>query len=288
MSKLPQIRDLIIAILLICAGGLVVVYHQTWDGPLVSSGTTATGTVSEGPIQDRWRDGPHANTYVLNPDGENSTCARCHSPINFIPTLDEMPASCNACKFEVEPPPPLFAQDEWLAIDCKTCHKIDADGEVDPEFMWLNIAAIGEYASVEDSTELCMKCHTEYQYPGHAGIQMGGTHSAFGCTDCHDAHDTTSSCGGAGCHDSLDDSLVGHDSVHQVVNCTACHDAGDLTVGPSETHDEMWMPFINVPVDEEIFPTPYTSHNLQREVDCTRCHFADNPWGLSDETETGS
>ena len=40
--------------------------------------------------------------------------------------------------------------------------------------------------------------------------------------------------------------------------------------------DGKWLPVR----DEHYGEAAYVSHNLQREVDCARCHYAGNAWGL--------
>ena len=57
-------------------------------------------------IQAAWQSSPHADTFILDLNGQNNTCARCHAPINWSPSMDELPESCFACKFELEAPPP--------------------------------------------------------------------------------------------------------------------------------------------------------------------------------------
>lgn len=232
-----------------------------------------------------WASSPHADTFVLDADGANSTCARCHAPIVWMPSLEDMPESCSACKFDVEDPPPLIPEGDWRPVECMVCHEVSRRGEVQPEVLWLEIAAIEEYAEVSSNTELCLKCHTVGAIPGHAPIQVSGAHADSACTDCHDAHATTSSCSAAGCHDDLADAAptAGHDEAHQVVTCVACHDAGGLGVGPDMQQEGMWVTFfVREETDERI---PVVSHAIQRPVDCARCHFTDNPWGLSSEVE---
>jgi hypothetical protein len=147
---------------------------------------------------------------------------------------------------------------------------------VEPGFAWLEIAAIDEYVEVASSTELCVKCHAEVDVPDHQPVLADGPMASFLCTDCHDAHDTAASCTSAGCHDDLLAAAApapGHDEDHQAVACVACHDASNLEVGPSE--------------DQGIWITlPYTSHSIQSEAPCDRCHFANNPWDLAEDVSS--
>lgn len=241
-------------------------------------------------IEAGWKAGPHADTFVTDASNENSACARCHAPLNWVPTMDDLPSGCYSCKFEIEDPPPFIPENEWTPIECKVCHEVDRNNNVAAEFKWLEIAAIDEYAEVESATALCQKCHTGAGLPDHMSIEVLGVHSTLACTECHDAHSTASACAASGCHEdwrTLDPPIVGHDSDHEAVSCVACHDAGSLAVGPDEGADNRWLTFASHTADGETVSAPFTSHNLQRDVACERCHFADNPWGLSAEVDAG-
>ena len=61
--------------------------------------------------------------------------------------------------------------------------------------------------------------------------------------------------------------------------CVACHDASGLEVGPFEYLSE-WVTFRSTEFFGQISTNPYKSHKVQLVVDCARCHFVDNPWGL--------
>lgn len=236
-------------------------------------------------IQVAWESSPHADSFVLNEEGANSTCARCHAPVNWIPSMDDVPAACLTCKFELTDPPPLIPESEWEHIPCRVCHEEDRRGNLDPAYAWLEIAQLGEYADVDTPTELCLKCHNEIDLPDHALSTLGGAHADYECTQCHDAHDTVASCTAAGCHDDVIDPaspIPGHDEDHQAVSCVACHDADGLEVGPVE-ESGLWMTFFTVLSPEgEASVIPFTSHNTVLEAPCERCHFAGNPWGLVD------
>ena len=191
-------------------------------------------------IRSKWETSPHADTFILDEGGNNNSCARCHSPVVWLPSMDDMPESCFACKFEVSEPPPLIPEEDWVTIDCKICHEVDKKGNVSPEFSWLEIAQIDEYAEVGSPTELCQKCHIEIDIPGHLISQVDGVHAGYECTDCHDAHDTTASCTAGGCHDDVlspSNSLPGHDANHEQVSCVACHDAGQMLI---DLNDDLW------------------------------------------------
>lgn len=234
-------------------------------------------------IQVLWEASPHANTYVLDEAGTNSTCARCHAPLDYVPSMDDMPASCAACKFEVDDPPPTLAETDWESIPCNICHRVKK-GVVDPEYTWLSVPPIDEYADVESTTELCLNCHIQVDIPGHETPDLANAHADFTCTLCHDAHSTTAiSCASGDCHADTTNSstaIPGHDEAHLAVPCWVCHDAAGLAAGLDE--NENWVTLMDVA------STPYVSHNIIKETLCERCHFLNNPWNLSDEvSKTG-
>jgi hypothetical protein len=230
-------------------------------------------------IQAKWQASTHAMTYVLGSDGKNATCAQCHAPVQWVPSMDEMPESCYACKFEIDPPPPVIAEADWTHVECKICHQTKKK-EVLPEIGWLEIAQIEQYAVVSSATELCLKCHHSVEVTGHVGQLSEGAHVEMGCTDCHDAHSQTASCSEAGCHETMDAGamIAGHDADHALVTCGACHDASGLEVGPDASGS--WVTFHPQPANpaEKV---AFTSHNTVLEAPCERCHFAENAWGLS-------
>jgi hypothetical protein len=233
-------------------------------------------------IQSSWEGSPHADTFILDEQGNNNTCARCHSPMVWLPSMDDVPESCLVCKFELSDPPPLIPESEWVMVECNICHKVDKKGNVEPEYAWLEIAQIEEYAEVESTTELCQKCHTEVELSGHAVPHLGGAHANYECTDCHDAHGTLASCTAVGCHDDVIDSatpIPGHDEDHELVSCVACHDAGELEVDLDEELG-IWTTFVTDSFGEWE-KIPLISHNTILQAPCERCHYADNPWNLS-------
>ena len=237
---------------------------QSQDDP----GSPAGAPPSPDLIQAEWQSSPHADTFVLAENGTNSTCARCHAPVNWVPTMDDMPESCASCKFEVQPPPPVIARADWDNVQCNVCHQVKRD-TVDPQVVWLEIAAIEQYAAVATINELCLKCHAVGDLAGHLRLDLAGVHQDSACTVCHDAHTTAASCGTSDCHPAAAPA-AGHDEAHQSVGCLACHDASGLQVGPDAAG--LWTTL------------EYASHSLQTVVDCQRCHSPGNSWGLVELT----
>ena len=245
-------------------------------------------------IDGMWHSSPHASAFVVDADRNNNPCARCHAPVNWMPSMDDLPESCFVCKFELEDPPSYIQEENWESIPCKVCHETDKKGEVQPEISWLEIPVLEEYASVETSTELCMKCHEVINVPEHGSVQVGGAHEDYDCVECHDAHGTTASCGTSDCHEDVIEPvspIAGHDEAHKDVSCAACHDVAGMEVGPSEALG-YWTTYFNwtyeTPISEtetntETGIVAFTSHDIILEASCERCHFVDNPWGLSDD-----
>jgi len=285
-ARFGPIRDAVIAIVLIALGVAIVALYQieaaNTEPVSISQNTggaasqlarganekTDTAAAIPDTPLDKWLAGPHADTYVVAEDGTNSTCNRCHDPINYVPSMADMPASCTVCKFEVKPPPPLIEQANAHSVDCKVCHRVDRSGTVLADVMWLEVAAIEQYADVSSVNQLCQYCHSGAGVQGHADIQLGGAHADLTCTDCHDAHMMTASCGASGCHETLAET-PGHDADHANVHCVACHDAGGMDVGPDESRGGQWVTFAGGDAED---PFPHLSHMLAREVACDRCH----------------
>jgi hypothetical protein len=244
--------------------------------PSTQSSVSPVAAGQSNDVKSLWQSSKHANTYILEGD-ENNSCARCHSPTNWLPTSpDEMPASCSSCKFTIKPPKPI-AKNEWKNIECAQCHKTQKE-IVGKEVAWLNalVAAFDTvndpYESVKSTTELCEKCHRDAYK-----IEMGkAAHASQTCTGCHNPHSTKASC--TTCHASLSKS-AGHDAAHANVNCVACHDAGGWKAQPVGDQ-KIWQSMRPADLKGKPNPIPYTSHNLQKSVDCARCHFAGNPWNL--------
>jgi hypothetical protein len=231
-------------------------------------------------IEALWQDGPHADTHVVAKDNTNNSCARCHSPLNWIPISEEMPASWTASQIEISLPTPLIAKLDWSNVGCIVCHPGEKD-QIAGNFAWLEIAPQGIYSEVDTSTSLCQKCHLAGDVEGHYSISVKGSHSEFLCTDCHDAHDTTATCNSAGCHEPFAaecESIETHDKPHAEVTCSACHDGGEPEI---EWNDvlQAWDTFNSTSEGNSGESKPYTSHNIVMEVDCDRCHApGDHPW----------
>lgn len=254
---------------------------QAHTKPGTSAPEPAAGSGKSDPaaIKVEWRSSPHAHTFVLDETGQNNSCARCHAPVNWSPSMAELPESCFACKFELKDPDPLVPEDVWADISCNVCHKVDKKGYVQPEYAWLEIAPLEEYTDVASPTELCLKCHAPVDLPDHASVTVRGAHAGYDCTRCHSPHSTTASCAASGCHD--DAAIPGHDAFHQQVSCSACHDAGGMEVD-IDVETGKWFTYLPSSAETNGGHFAFTSHNMTAEVDCSRCHFGGNSWGITE------
>lgn len=212
---------------------------------------------------------------------------------------------------------PLVPEAEWQDIGCDVCHRV-TEGSVDAGMAWWDQAA-GEYVPVADATALCGQCHTDTETIRHHRDLGNDAHASFQCTDCHDPHSVTASCSDPGCHASTNTNIhldgpvptpaddihpngsngvcggtdcharatavaraesSMHNPAHAAVACVACHDASGLEVGPME-EGGLWMTFRTTELLGRITTKPYQSHAITLEVDCSRCHYQDNPWELT-------
>ncbi len=247
--------------------------------------------------QQEWEISAHASSFVLDSEGNNNPCARCHAPMNWMPTLDDIPESCQACKFELETPPSFIPESDWQHVSCVMCHESDKKGIIQPEVMWLEIPVLEEYVSVETHSELCLKCHNTENVPEHGLVVVGSGHADMQCTECHSPHNTTTTCMNGDCHSDVlsdTDQIPGHDEDHKDVTCVACHDNNEWEVGPVEetglwTTFSPWSHEILIGEADSIIQTgmvPFSSHNIGEASTCDRCHFAENEWGLTENVET--
>ena len=232
----------------------------------------------------KWQSSPHGNTYDLG-KGPNTFCSRCHSPQNWDPAAKpDAPPNCVSCKFDTDATVriaksnPLVAQADWRNIGCEVCHRVE-NGMASAQVAWFD-KATAKYESVANAAALCEKCHTDTDVLRHRRDLGKAAHVGLQCTQCHDAHTTKASCTASQCHANVS-KVAGHDAAHANVSCTACHDATALSVGP-ENKTKIWTTWRTTEVNGRKTTAGYVSHNLQKPVDCARCHFAKNPWNLSD------
>jgi hypothetical protein len=258
--------------------------------------------------QVAWESSPHGNTYDLG-KGPNTYCSRCHSPQNWDPASKPSDApTCITCKFPTDPelriaPTMDFVEEEdWAGIGCETCHKT-VDGVVTGEMAWLNPISM-EHELVGTPNELCQKCHlttSGVKASGGRGvtheIRLGGSaHANWAgqypqgwrpqyCSDCHDPHSTQpKDC--VDCHAdvlTLDTHMKGTQEAHADLYCLACHDSSGMLVGPhpDPAQNGVWTTLVTSVSRSGAVTTSYEkSHSIQWQVDCSRCHYRENPWEL--------
>jgi predicted CXXCH cytochrome family protein len=243
--------------------------------------------------------------------------AEARSLIDSTATPTLVPASATASM--TLPPPPTKVEDseEWILwskgaharmsggeqpqVQCTSCHATALDDDTKP------------FSSVDESSGLCIGCHNDIDQARRQADTTDPIHSGLACTDCHNPHSTAATCsnchantrdesipllatpqGGhpnlstgfcpsSNCHPQATQAALSngtiHGSTHAAVTCTACHDASGLPVSFSMKTGR-WITF--EPVDASSTPAAilHESHAIQSEVDCTRCHFEDNSWGL--------
>lgn len=283
----------------------------------VSGRSEAQGPEKQ-PIQDfpevieAWEASPHGNTYDFG-KGPNTYCSRCHSPQNWDPSsMPGPPPNCITCKFpqdpeiRMAPTMDFVAEEDWVGIDCATCHRVEGDMIETTSNAWLNPIS-EEYIPVSTSNELCLMCHTNSTGVSQTGgrgvdheIVLGGSaHRNWAatiggrrpdhCADCHDPH-TQQPMGCVDCHSDVADVEV-HALHLDQVTCVACHDASGAEVGPNPMEETggAWTTIeTGMSRSGEMTVAPIVSHSVQWLVECDRCHFADNAAGLVELDATGA
>jgi len=258
---------------------------------------------------------PMGNNYDLG-KGPNTYCSRCHSPQNWDPaSTTDRPPNCVTCKFPTDEEVRMattmdfVAEEDWVGIACETCHLME--GKVSTGILaWLN-QLTGEHEPVNSPNDLCTKCHLTSSGVSASGgtgvaheIYLGGSahknwagvltdvHRPDLCSDCHDPH-TQAPLQCDTCHAAvltLDTHIKGTNEEHANVSCMACHDATEAEVAP-HPDEEMggeWVTVLNS-IDRAGNPSSaaIVSHSPQWLVNCDRCHFAENPWELTELTAAG-
>jgi len=251
----------------------------------------ATSTPAQSAYWEDWEISPHANTYALE-KGPNTYCARCHSPKNWDPEAKiDPPPNCVSCKFPFETEAriaqsnPLVPQDEWMDIGCEICHQVK-NGVASAELYWLDIKT-GYHETVQTSTELCEKCHTDTETIRHKRDVDGGAHTDFLCTNCHDPHTTVVDYGAEQCHSDVEALRVlpsqYHADMHADINdqnlCLQCHPEGKKLHKMETTYN--WVDDClnchTVMHEEEFADAAAIEHSkIHNSVNCVACHDASN------------
>lgn len=260
-------------------------------------------------IRTALAEGVHSDTYDLG-KGPNTYCAVCKSPANWDPdAVVDPPPNCVSCKFSsdtqmrVATGNPLVLEHQWDGIRCYNCHPTTETNEVDEAIAWWQ-PTTDSYINQDSSTELCEQCHrdTEAGTMRERALEESEAHSEATCTTCHDPHSGAASC--ETCHNEGDtetdfvencwDVYLASDAPnrHEDMLCQTCHDNSGLELRPVEDPEEpylgQWTTWRNTLIAGSI-PSNHVwvSHNLSADVDCTRCHFEENPWELDVDVVKG-
>lgn len=244
----------------------------------------AAGTsvpLEAGEVEERWERGVHAHTFITgDSEGGNSSCARCHSPMDWEPLASERPEAWEAHSLEGISEPNQISEQEWSHVHCEVCHA-QPNNEIDGEFSWLEIPPLGIYEEVATIGQLCKKCHIPEVDNDHTPFIFVGVHAELNCTDCHDAHDGSATCGTSTCHQSFSQECIEietHDKPHSEITCGGCHDGLGLAIGWNKEL-EKWDTYYGGDPRIEQGARPFNSHNIVLAVDCDRCHApGDHPW----------
>jgi hypothetical protein len=246
--------------------------------------------------------GTDGKVYVLDETfaGNEADCARCHISTN-----------CGTChwKTQIKQKQAGNILDLWTRYDKPSDAAKGAMSEYGMDWT-VNIAShefLGK-AALTKSNDVCTACHIGYyqgdksapaigvqgtgirRHPQVQELQLSakrGVHKSMQlCTDCHtELHDVllrnTEHGGRTGgktqcvnCH--ADKAMK---KVHADVSCTGCHDA-ELGV-QRDAEMKMIVPMAVKHLLMESWP----SHNLTKEVNCGKCHFAGNKFGASQKVK---
>jgi hypothetical protein len=164
------------------------------------------------------------------------------------------------------------AHADFECVQCHDSHSVKANcRNCHPIVMMDTTAVTLEHPSAKNNDE-CRSCHPKAWDEHDRDIKLAGDDD---CMNCHDelmveAKQTPAS--------------LAHSSVHLAVSCVACHDASGLEVGPIEGQN-LWMTFRTTELLGHSQTEPYQSHNLQKKVDCGRCHYPGNPWDIPESIQ---
>lgn len=201
------------------------------------------------------------------------------------------------------------------SFSCERCHSIKA-GEAEKQLVWIDDGS-EQMEILSTSTQLCAKCHESQA--AHSGSQETAqfAHSDFKCTSCHEAHNAEASCtqsnchveiksvifaqiekpqnhsdsgnpdshmcGGSACHEQaklVAQNPIYHQPVHRNVPCYVCHDVTGMVVIMED--EQSWMTVLDPGQGNGAELLPQVSHTIGIEVQCKKCHYADNAWALNE------
>lgn len=232
------------------------------------------------------------NPLVPEQDWKGIACATCH-------TVDQGTLTAQLGWKNVQ-----TGYTETVAVPSDLCKKCHADTATLRHSRGMSGTVHPDYD--------CLRCHDPHST--QASCTSSGCHEAvvksmLNFTPDHASAKTKADC--LGCHPKgmqlhsmeinqrgIDDCLSchgelltisqqpsthpGHDTYHKAITCAICHDASGATIARSKD-GKTWTTTRTFELLGRKSEQVFVSHNLQRAVTCTRCHFAGNPWGLKED-----
>lgn len=162
----------------------------------------------------------------------------------------------------------------YTCTDCHDPHDSYAScGNCHLEIVQSRMLATLQHVNLTDKSQ-CLVCHPIGMDAHSMEIQREGETN---CLVCHDYLANVS-------EDEI--APIYHSKVHEAVECIGCHAAAaaDIEVGKVEGADT-WTMFRTVKSPFGMNSEAYSSHNLTKNVECTRCHDNNNPWNLPEVQE---
>lgn len=226
--------------------------------------------------EDEWKDIGCESCHMVDEGVVNEQIAWYNAQTNFYETMTDSTSLCEKCHLDNETLRHMRELGTYAHANftCTTCH--------DPHSTVANCGAEGchldiiqdrllpsdKHIGIQSMSE-CLTCHP-------LGLRLHSMETRqIGEEDC------------LGCHSNFkgltreDIPPLQHSLIHASVSCTACHDASGYEFGINEETGE-WVTYRSVELLGRHYVEAYQSHNLQRYVVCTRCHYEDNPWQLPD------
>jgi predicted CXXCH cytochrome family protein len=161
---------------------------------------------------------------------------------------------------------------DFVCTECHDAHKMSASCDECHTVSMLELPKfIPEHQDVVTNQD-CNDCHNG-AYESHSIVVQ-----ETGNDDCMDCHERLMGRKG------LAPVQIGHSMVHATISCVACHDASNMEAGPLEGQ-AVWVVYRTT--DGPFGPStePYQSHQLQLTVECDRCHFPGNSWGIIESAD---
>lgn len=236
------------------------------------------------------------NPYVPVDDWRGIDCSSCHFQVNgkvsseiawwdastgYYETLSSSTELCEKCHQDTETLRHRMTLDgvthaNFTCVNCHDPHTTNAScgSSGCHEQVVATIAIYNPLHTGITNNDACLVCHTD-------GMQLHSMQTNYtGVEDCLSCH--------ANRVQAPEVSYVataGHTTYHKNIYCVACHDASGLQVGPVD-NQQYWTTFRGTEFMGKVNTNPYYSHELQKQVDCTRCHFPENPWEIPQSIDT--